>query len=292
MRVYKKSIYNIIGALIFVIGCKSRIESTDDMAYFEGGKAKIGCDDSNCRDNETPLFDTLVDAFYLDKDVVSVSDFEKFVAKTNYQTDAEKFGDAGVLNPESGEWELVKGAYWKYPLGTNLGTALSTHPVTQVSWNDACAYCKFVGKRLPTNNEWEYAAKYNIPQNEKFSWGNVVSENGKYLANVWQGSFPEKNLELDGYRYTAPVGMFGKTKSGLSDMGGNVWQWCADEYRMYKNNTSTFEHNPDNKVIRGGSFLCDSNVCYSYRTTARNYCSKETALFHMGFRCAKSKNKI
>ncbi len=222
-----------------------------------------------------------VEGFLLDKQPVTVAAFRDFVEATGYLTDAEKFGDAGVFKLEKKEWELVKGAYWEYPSGKEGVKAPDNHPVTQVSWNDAVAYCNWAGKRLPTEKEWEYAAGNNGKTNTRYSWGNDLAEGGELKANVWQGKFPEKNTAADGYLYTAPVGKFGKTATGLSDMGGNVWQWTADSYKE-----KGMPENEVNKVLKSGSFMCDSSFCHNYKISGRTFSSRETALFHTGFRCA------
>ena len=287
MMTLKKAL--ILYNLLTMCSCDS-VEQKPGMVFFKGGYMEIGCEGENCKDNEVPMHDAAIEPFYLDEHPVTVSDFEVFVKKTGFKTDADKFGDAGIFDLKKGEWLLRKGANWKYPQGKKEPKAIGDHPVTQVSWNDACAYCEAMGKRLPTENEWEFAAKIESKIDDRFSWGNQLMEGSKFKANVWQGNFPEKNTVADGFLYTSPVGYFGKTKHGLTDMGGNVWNWCSDAYKMYPGNAVDFEFNENNKVIKGGSFLCDSNVCFSYRTSARNYCSKETALMHMGFRCAKSLN--
>ena len=285
----------------------------EGMVYFEGGKATIGATDG--LPNERPVFTTQVGDFYLDAHPVTVGEFRKFVEATGYQTEAEGYGDAGVFNVDklqqlvqdagyqvatmeklsyqgmydlqSRGWELVPGAYWEYPLGPDYPKALDDHPVTQVSWNDAVAYAKWAGKRLPTEAEWEYAARSGTNATQQYSWGNELAPDGVFKANVWEGNFPIANNQADEYYYTSPVGAFGITDCGLSDMGGNVWEWCSDSYRPYVGNTDPFEFSETNKVIRGGSFLCDKSFCHGYRVSARTFCSAETALFHQGFRCAR-----
>ncbi|MFD3003572.1 formylglycine-generating enzyme family protein [Pontibacter toksunensis] len=224
-----------------------------------------------------------IQGFLLDKHPVTVADFREFTAATGYKTDAEKFGDAGVFDSEVQNWQLIKGAYWEYPLGKDKPKAEDNHPVTQVSWNDAMAYSKWAGKRLPTENEWEYAARSNGRTNTQYSWGNKLVENSQFKTNVWQGEFPESNTAEDGYSYTSPVGLFGKTGHGLTDMGGNVWQWTSEVYAEGGQAIS-----PDMKLLKGGSFMCDSTFCHNYRIAGRTSSSRETALFHTGFRCAKS----
>lgn len=229
-----------------------------------------------------------IKGFLLDKHPVTVADFRKFVQASGYETDAEKFGSAGVFALDKGTWILVKGACWEYPLGKDKAGAADDHPVTQVSWNDAMAYCKWAGKRLPTEYEWEYAARSNGKVSTRYSWGNELTINGAFQANVWQGQFPLENTAADGYLYTAPVGLFGKTGHGLSDMGGNVWQWTADNYVEEGLGEIADAGNWPEKLLKGGSFMCDASFCHNYLVEGRTYSSRETALFHTGFRCARS----
>ena len=284
-------IYRILLLLVITSCSSKRDKVVENMAFFSGGNVRIGCPDrEDCRENEVPVFQTKIDPFYLDISPVTVGEFRKFIQETQYITNADSFGDAGVYNFKLMDWELIKGANWEYPQGQSDPKASDDHPVTQVSWNDACKYCEWKGKRLPTEVEWEFAAKGGKDEQKKYSWGSDLKEGSKFKANVWQGRFPEYNAVSDSFRLTSPVGYYGKTSSGLTDMGGNVWQWCADIYKLYPGSADKIAINPDDKVIRGGSFMCDSNVCHGYRTTARNFCSRETSLMHVGFRCAKSGN--
>jgi formylglycine-generating enzyme len=224
-----------------------------------------------------------VNSFLIDKDLVTVGEFEKFVEATGYITEAEKFGDAGVF--EDGAWTMVSGATFRYPFGPEKPPARPDHPVTQVSWNDARAYAVWKGKRLPTQWEWELAAKNGNNTDEIYSWGATLVIDGKYKANTWQGSFPNTNTKDDGYEFTSPVGVFGRNRIGLSDMGGNVWQWCADEHVPTE---SEAEIDVDSrKILRGGSYLCDPMVCHGYQVTGRSSSTPESSMSHIGFRCAK-----
>ncbi|MCX6326790.1 MAG: formylglycine-generating enzyme family protein [Bacteroidia bacterium] len=257
------------------------------MIYFPGGKIQIG---SQRLPNESPVFDTLINSFCLDKNLVTVEQFRKFVKETGYITDAQNFGDAGVYNIPSGQWILLPGANWKFPMGPGQPEASDNHPVTQVSWNDAVAYCNWAGLRLPTEAEWEYAARNGKNSSDPYSWGKSIIENGKYKANVWQGeqSAPQGN---DGFVNTSPVGSFGITQAGLTDMGGNVWQWCSDVFRLYKGNTQPNYYDSNTRVIRGGSFFFDQAAEHSYTVSFRGSNSVETSLFNIGFRCAKNGKK-
>lgn len=303
----------LLFSIAFVACQQTPPPAPEGMVYFQGGEATIGAKDG--LPNEQPVFDTKVKDFYLDSHPVTVGQFRDFVEATGYRTEAETFGDAGVFNVarlqklvqdagyevatmeklsyqgmydlQARGWELVKGAYWEYPMGPEYPKAEDSHPVTQVSWNDANAYAAWAGKRLPTEVEWEYAARNGKNAARPYSWGNELAPNGVFKANVWEGNFPINNNEADQYALTSPVGAFGITECGLSDMGGNVWEWCSDTYRPYEGNNDPFQLAEVNKVIRGGSFLCDESFCHGYRVSARTFCSAETALFHQGFRCAK-----
>ncbi|MTI21453.1 formylglycine-generating enzyme family protein [Fulvivirga sp. RKSG066] len=256
------------------------------MVYFSAGEIEIGSEKG--LPNEAPIFETEVKAFLIDKHPVTVGQFKKFVLATGYETDAEKFGNSALFEFSKGHYKMVDGVTWQHPFGPEEPAAAPDHPVTHVSWNDANAYARWAGKRLPTEIEWEYAAKNGENTSNKYSWGDQLADSeGEFQANVWQGAFPFVNTAKDGYRYTSPVGSFGITQCGLSDMGGNVWEWCSDTYMLYGNLPENKHIDPRLKVIRGGSFMCDSTVCHGYRVTARQFTSQETSNFHMGFRCAQ-----
>ncbi len=261
----------------------SGMKKKEGMVYFEGGSILIGSD--NGLPNEKPVHEVKLAPFYLDITPVTVAAFRKFILATGYKTDADKFGDAGVFNLSMQQWELVKGANWEFPSGHSGPKADDNHPVTQVSWNDAVAYADWAGKRLPTEAEWECGARSGKNQGFRFSWGNELTPGGRHLANVWQGGITEKRIE-DGYLFTSPVGAFGTNEAGLTDMGGNVWNWCADAYAPYPGNNESYAINQDVKVIRGGSFFFDQNGEYSFTVSGRAMNSRETSLFNTGFRCA------
>ena len=266
---------------------KNSSENHDEnMVYFEGGPIIIGS--NNRMPNESPAFQTNVESFFLDRHLVTVARFRKFIKATNYFTDAENFGDAAVYNFSEGRWELLKGTTWEYPLGPDKPAAKDNHPVTQVSWNDAVAYCEWAGLRLPTEFEWEYAARGGENNGEKFSWGNEIFMDGKFMANVWQGDLSTEQ-GADGFVYTSPVGHYGETDAGLTDMGGNVWEWCQNTYQPYPGG-EPFRTNQNVKTIRGGSFFYDQAGELSYTVSFRGQNSVETSLFNTGFRCAKSGN--
>lgn len=263
----------------------SAISDTSPMIFFEGGTIEIGSNTGE--DNQKPAFEMKIESFYLDKNLVTVSDFREFILKTGYVTDADKFGDSGVFLFENGGWLLLAGANWEFPLGKSKPKAIDTHPVTQVSWQDAQEYASWVGKRLPTEFEWEFAAKNGKNGSDKYAWGNSLILNDTYMANVWQGSSAKDPSVLDGYLLTSPVGTFSETKSGLTDMGGNVWQWCSNSYTPYPANQNNEQTDTAIKSLRGGSFMYDEALENSFTTTFRNKNSVDTSLFNIGFRCAK-----
>lgn len=232
-----------------------------------------------------------VEAFYMDVHPVTVEQFRAFVDDTNYETSAEAYGNAGVFDHKRGQWMLQDGATWLYPQGPDHPKAENNHPVTQVSWYDAMAYCEWAGFRLPTETEWEYAARNaGAIVNAIYPWNSDnVMEQGEYKANFWQGAFPLYNNEKDGYKYTSPVGTFGSTPLGLEDMAGNVWEWCSDwkEPATLIANES-MPNTTIEKVQRGGSFLCDTKVCHGFRVMASSASTPETSLMNVGFRCVKN----
>ncbi len=253
-------------------GCESnqQVNSTppEGMVIIKGGKNKDG---------------SPIPTIFMDQSPVTVAKFDEFVRETGYTTEAQKFGNAGVFDTITHEWKLVDGANYLYPLGRENGKAQSNYPATQVSWNDVTAYCLWAHKRLPTKFEWEYASmNANAQYNKKYPWGDSLIVNGKYMANVWEGKFPVVNTVADGYAYTSPVGAFGKTPLGLTDIGGNVWQWCQD----WKNENDTASAKSE-KIQMGGSFLCDLKVCHGYKISSISSSTPETSLCHLGFRCVK-----
>lgn len=257
---------------------------TSGMIHFEGGTFTMGSEKG--LSNEKPEHQVTVTSFYIERTPVTVADFRGFIKTTGYITDAENFGDAGVFNFNKNRWELVEGATWEYPFGPDGPKAQDNHPVTQVSWNDASAYAEWAGKRLPSEAEWEYAARCGGKNKSIYSWGNELIVDGKYQANVWQGDQLTDRQGADGFVFTSPVGYYGGTACGLTDMGGNVWNWCADIYQGYPGSEHHVQASGNIRSIRGGSFFFDANGKYSYTVSARSMNSIETSLFNTGFRCA------
>jgi len=257
---------------------------SNEMVFFNGGTFKMGSEEG--LPNEQPVHEVKIAPFHIDKTPVTVNQFRIFIAATGYKTEAEKFGDSGVFNLDRQTWELLPGAYWKKPFGPSGPDAEGDHPVTHVSWNDAVAYASWAQKRLPTEAEWEYAARSGKNSSNRFSWGASVTINGEYHANTWQGAINAPEV-LDGYLFTSPVGAYKPNEAGLTDMGGNVWQWCADNYKLYPGNSEPYREDTNIKVIRSGSFFFDQNEEYSFSVSGRSMNSHETSLFNTGFRCAK-----
>lgn len=255
------------------------------MVYVPGGYTQIGSDTG--LEQEKPTFWVLVNPFLMDQHEVTVGQFREFVQATSYQTEAEKFGNAGVFSDTSKQWGLVEGASWRYPYGPKAGPAAANQPVAQVSWNDAQAYAKWAGKRLPDEIEWEHAARNSTNSRNLYSFGNDLTANGKPLANTWNGQFPDHDQRTDGFHWAAPVGSFGSSPLGLTDMAGNLWEWCANYQQSYESLLSKATPLPTERVQRGGSFLCEPGWCHGYRVSGRSSSTPETAVMHVGFRCVK-----
>lgn len=284
-------VFNSIAIAILILGgclhTDSKTTAPDEipegMAFIPGGLTTIGSVEG--KPNEQPVFEEEVEPFFMDLDLVTVAEFRQFVEETNYETEAEKFGNAVVFDFEMAEWILIDGATWQYPNGSDGQQAEDDHPVRQVSWTDAKNYLEWAGKRLPTEIEWEHAAKGGENLTQKYAWGDSLTENDDYKANTWNGVFPVENVADDGYLQTSPVGKFNITELGLTDMGGNVWEWTENWYRSYNDRNKPFEPNQaSEKVLRGGSFMCHVSYCHGYRVTARSHTPPENSLFHVGFR--------
>lgn len=284
-------------ALAFAAACVSDTDkatgaaqnkSQDGMVFIKGGRFLMGDDDG--MPFERPSHFVAVDDFRIDEHEVTVAEFARFVEATQYKTDAEKFGWSGVFDFESGVWTRVDGADWLHPEGPS-SVANPDEPVCQVSWFDAEAYAKWAGKRLPTEAEFEFAARGGL-EGRKYAWGDVLKPDGRLMANYWQGSFPEHNSRDDGFLGRAPVKSFPSNGYGLSDMTGNVWEWTSDWFdpEFY---AASPERNPRGaatgreRSIRGGSFLCADNFCSNYRVAGRSHSPPDSGLSNLGFRCAK-----
>lgn len=251
-----------------------------DSILVPGGTFMMGSDQG--KKDELPIHEVEVASFKLDRSPVSVREFSAWIEQTDFVTEADRFGNSAVFDMRNGRWDLVSGANWQKPFGPQGPTAPLNHPVTQVSWNDATRYCSDHEGRLPTEAEYEYAAKgagqYESPV---YAFGNKEVKDGDFLVNAYNGKFPFRNTGEDGYLYTAPIGETGITPLGFTDLAGNVWEWTASWYGPY-----TAESERQEKALRGGSFLCDKHVCHGYRTTGRTHSTPDSSLIHTGFRCA------
>ncbi|HEX8070255.1 MAG TPA: formylglycine-generating enzyme family protein [Pyrinomonadaceae bacterium] len=261
----------------------------DGMVFINGGTFRMGADDE--MPDESPTHEVLVGPFWLDAREVSVAEFARFVAATGYRTDAERFGWSGVFDPAARAWARVDGADWRHPEGPDAPPAAPDEPVCQISWRDAAEYARWAGKRLPTEAEWEYAARGGLA-GTRYAWGDELRPRGRPAANWWQGSFPERDTGEDGFRGRAPVGSFAPNGYGLYDVAGNVWEWCADWYGgdYYASSPRANPPGPaagEERIIRGGSWMCAENFCSNYRVAARSHAPPDTGLNNLGFRCAR-----
>ena len=260
----------------------------DDMVAIPGGTFVMGTNDGF--PYEGPAHEVTVKPFKMDKHEVTVAQFAKFVAATGYKTEGETFGWSGVFDPAQKSWAKSDGADWRHPDGPN-SKPKDDEPVCQVSYADAQAYAKLAGKRLPTEAEWEFAARGGLA-NKTYAWGDELRPGGKPVANWWQGVFPQRDTGEDGYANRAPVGRFAANGYGLVDMSGNVWEWCADWYApdYYKKSPKDNPTGPptgEERVLRGGSWMCSENYCNNYRVAGRSKTAPDSALNNLGFRCVK-----
>ncbi len=261
-------------------------QAPEGMVLVPGGEATIGSETG--LPAERPVFKTQVAPFYMDKHPVTVGQFRAFVNETGYVTFSEKIGDGIVFDHTEGTWQIASGVYWEYPLGKENEKAPDDHPVTLLTYNDALAYLEWAGKRLPTEVEWEHAARGVTNRDQPYAWGEQLVVDGSFMANTWTGRFPQKNLGEDGYILTSPIETFGETELGLTDMGGNVWEWTSDWFRSYSDRNTPYEPGElSEKVIRGGSFMCHVSYCHGYRVSARSHTPPDNNMFHIGFRGVK-----
>ncbi len=280
------------------------------MVKLDGGVFQMGSEDPEhvlYDDGESPVRGVTVRPFYIDPHAVTNERFAAFVAATGYVTDAERFGWSFVFHlllpkkyaqtlrrtnalPGLGWWIAVPGAYWRRPEGQQSSiNKRMDHPVVQVSWNDAVAYCRWAGLRLPSEAEWEYASRGGRSQ-QTFPWGGQLTPRGQHRCNVWQGKFPEANTQDDGYLGTCPVDAFSPNDFGLYNTVGNVWEWCLDWFSAQHGECLDNPVGPDSgthKAQRGGSFLCHRSYCNRYRNSARTGNTPDSATSNNGFRCVR-----
>jgi formylglycine-generating enzyme required for sulfatase activity len=301
----------------------------------------MGTDDPNSMPNERPAHRVKVDGFWMDITTVTNAQFHEFVAATGYKTIAERKPDweelkkqvpPGTPKPDdsllvpgslvftppnhpvdlrdmTGWWVWKPGADWQHPSGPESNIeGKDNYPVVQVAWDDAVAYAVWAGKRLPTEAEWEFAARGGL-EKARFAWGDEFRPNGQWMCNTFTGHFPDRNTKEDGYEGVAPVKSFPPSQYGLYEISGNVWQWCSDWFRsdVHEQTSKTTQgccanpkgplesldiHDPyaPKRVIKGGSFMCNPSYCESYRPSARRGTPPDTGSSHVGFRCVKDGN--
>lgn len=256
-------------------------------------------------DGELPVHEVELSPFFIDPTPVTNAQFAAFVKATGWVTEAETLGvsavfhlayggsPAHVLHAVAGTpwWLAVRGADWRHPEGPDSDVVhRQNHPVVHVTWNDAQAYCAWAGKTLPTEAQWEYAARGGL-HGTRFPWGDELTPRGRWRCNIWQGTFPTHNTEDDGYLTTAPVKAFPPNGHGLYQTSGNVWEWCADWFSpdYYAHSPRRDPTGPDSgvaRVMRGGSYLCHDSYCNRYRVAARSKNTPDSASANVGFRCA------
>jgi len=332
---------NLMIIFLFIVstGCendnvKIEVIKENGMVLVPSGTLNMGGDNDQADQNEFPKHKVVVNGFWMDETEVTNKQFSEFVDATNYITIAErpieweeiektlppntpkvpdsllqpgalvfeKTDQPVPLNNPGHWWKWTLGANWQHPNGpdSNIDTKMN-HPVVHIAWEDALAYSDWSGKRLPTEAEWEWAARGG-KVNMIYPWGNEPVENGEAKANFWQGLFPYENTLKDGFVTTAPVKSYPANNYGLYDMAGNVWEWCSDwfdtEYysktkaKAGNNKGPQKSYNPSmpyqqEKVIRGGSFLCNDDYCSGYRNARRMGSTQDTGLSHTGFRCVR-----
>lgn len=271
-------------------------------AKIPGGRGLIGTNHPEMpMDGEAPLRDRRIEPFEMDTTVVTNARFRRFVDATGYVSDAERLGDSFVfvnLLPEDAPpsqavvavpwWRVIKGASWHAPLGPGSeATCLPDHPVVHVSWNDAQAFALWANGRLPTEAEWEHAARGG-QGDIRFPWGNTEPNDTDFFpCNIWQGTFPDVDLGRDGYIATAPSRSFEPNGYGLYNMVGNVWEYTAQPFKVKSLKKSVKQAHIGKagyKLSKGGSFLCHTSYCYRYRIAARTGTSADSTTSHQGFR--------
>ncbi|MFV5683820.1 formylglycine-generating enzyme family protein [Flavobacterium sp. GB2R13] len=297
--------------------------STNGMVWVAGGDFNMGTNDYP---DAKPVHKVSLKGYWMDEHEVTNAQFTAFVTATKYVTIAERplnpddypgipldklVPGSAVFSPPTGKvslenmqqwWQYVPGASWQHPSGPESSIAgLENNPVVQISYLDALAYAEWAGKRLPTEAEWEFAARAGRPHT-KYYWGTELKPNGKWVANIFQGTFPNNNTAEDGFVSAAPVKSFPKNPFGIYDLEGNVWEWCSDLYRddYYATSANDNPKGPltsndpeepevEKHVQRGGSYLCSDQYCIRYVAGSRGKGETTSACNHLGFRCVKDK---
>lgn len=320
------------------IAVDTKSKNHKGMVFIPGGTFLMGADNKQASKDEYPKHKVSVSGFWMDETEVTNAQFAVFVKATGYVTTAEKDVDwdeikkqvpAGTPKPSAEAlkaaslvfkptnrkvdlqdfgawWDWKQGANWKHPQGPQSNIkGKENYPVVHICWDDAIAYCKWAGKRLPTEAEYEYAARGGL-QNKLYPWGDAALDLNKPQCNYWQGDFPVTNDLKDKYYFSAPVKSFNPNGYGLYDIAGNVWEWCsdlynADYYEMVNNPQGvtdpkgpTKSYDPEEptaakRVTRGGSFLCNESYCSGYRCARRMKSTPDSGLEHLGFRCVQDK---
>ena len=295
-----------------VLGRISR-GSTEGMIKLDGGSFLMGTNSTEGfpADGEGPVREVALDPFYIDAAPVTNAQFAEFARATGYRTEAEQFGWSFVFQGHiPGErraalvndtvlaapwWCKVPGSTWERPEGPDSNiTARDEYPVTQLSWNDAVEFARWAGKRLPTEAEWEFAARGGLEQN-RFPWGDELTPGGRHVCNIWQGQFPTRDLAEDGYAGTSPVKAFPPNGFGLYSVSGNTWEWCADWFHptWHQVGARTNPTGPalgKGRVMKGGSYLCHASYCNRYRVAARTSNTPDSSTGNIGFRCVRDVN--
>ena len=261
------------------------------MVRIPGGTFAMGSAGAQAEPFEGPVHQVSVKPFWMDRTEVTVAQFAQFVQATSHRTEAERFGWSATFDSARGHWRRMDGANWRHPNGPR-SEARPGDPVTHVSWFDAHAYARWRGHRLPTEAEWEFAARGGLA-GKTYSWGDELTPGGRAMANWWQGDFPVRDQGLDGYRGAAPVASFPPNGYGLHDMTGNVWEWVADWFGAdyYAHSPATDPTGPargSQRVTRGGSYLCAANFCANYRVSGRSSATPDSSTAHIGFRTVRS----
>ena len=324
--------FTLIIVTSFIITCtknnnNKNIESLFDMVLIPSGEFMMGSNDSINFPDEYPPHEVAVTSFLMDKYEVTNTQFDEFVKSTGYITTAEKeFNIYDIEKKDSISkkgslvfqkldisknqkidhlewWKWVENASWKHPNGSESSIKNKMdHPVIHISWYDAKEYAKWIGKRLPTEAEWEWASRGGN-KSSIYPWGNSAPKDSYQKANLWQGMFPYNNEMKDGNEFSSKVGNYVPNDYGLYDMAGNVWEWCQDSYDLdaYRKRSKMgktinpvsdvtydlVDFGQEKRVMRGGSFLCDETICSGYRITRRMRSTPDTGYIHTGFRCVK-----
>ena len=289
-------------------GVQIKDASVEGMIRLPGGPYLMGTNDGQgfAEDGEGPVRKITIDPFFISPYATTNAEFSSFVESTGHETEAERFGWSFVFHlfitgkakkkikgsvDAAPWWKAVGGAYWRRPEGPGSGIKTRMkHPVVHISHNDALAYCDWAGKRLPTEAEWEFAARGGLEQ-KRYPWGDTLTPEGEHLCNIWQGEFPTRNTRKDGYAGTAPVDSFPPNGFGLYNVSGNVWEWCQDWFSATYH-VGNARENPTgppsggSRVIRGGSYLCHKSYCNRYRVAARSSNTPDSSTGNSGFRCA------